>query len=158
MQEPNFVVRAATLPNDPRFGEQWALRNTGQAVDGVPGTVGEDVNARAAWDLTQGSDDVVVAVADSGINVGHPDLAPNVWHNPGESGGGREDNGVDDDGNGAVDDVFPRDQVDGDYDPLDENGHGTRVAGTLAARGNDGFGTTGLAWRARIMPIRVLDG
>ena len=145
------------FPNDPRFGEQWALRNTGQAVDGVPGTVGEDVNARAAWDLTQGSDDVVVAVADSGINVGHPDLAPNVWHNPGESGGGREDNGVDDDGNGAVDDVFPRDQVDGDYDPVDENGHGTEVAGTLAARGNDGFGTTGLAWRARIMPIRVLD-
>ncbi len=64
---------------------------------------------------------------------------------------------LDDDGNGAVDDVFPRDQVDGDYDPVDENGHGTQVAGTLAARGNDGFGTTGLAWRAKLMPIRVLD-
>ena len=60
------------FPNDPRFGEQWALRNTGQAVDGVPGTAGEDVNARAAWDLTQGSDDVLVAVADSGINVRPP--------------------------------------------------------------------------------------
>jgi len=155
--EPNFVVRAAALPNDPRFGEQWALRNTGQTVNGVAGTAGEDVNARAAWDVTQGSDDVVVAVADTGINSGHPDLAPNVWRNPGESGGGREDNGVDDDGNGAVDDVFPRDQVDGDHDPVDENGHGTQVAGALAARGNDGFGMTGLAWRARIMPIRVLD-
>ena len=156
--EPNFVVRAATLPDDPHFAEQWALRNTGQAVGGVTGTVGEDVHAQAAWDLTQGSDDVLVAVVDSGINYGHPDLAPNVWRNAGESGGGHEHNGVDDDGNGVIDDVFPQDRVAGDHDPVDENGHGTRVAGVLAARGNDGFGTTGLAWRAKILPIRVLDG
>ncbi len=81
--EPNFVVRAATLPSDPRFAEQWALRNTGQAVNGVAGTPGEDVNARAAWDLTQGSDEVLVAVADSGINSGHPDLAAEPLAQPG---------------------------------------------------------------------------
>lgn len=155
--EPNFVVHAATLPNDPLFGRQWALRNTGQLVEGVAGTAGEDVRAQAAWDLTQGSDDVLVAVADTGIAYNNSDVTANVWRNPGESGSGREHNGVDDDGNGIVDDVFPQDLIDSDYNPFDENGHGTEVAGVLAARGNNGAGMTGLAWRAKILPIRVLD-
>jgi subtilisin family serine protease len=140
--EPNFVMRVAGAPDDPRFDEQWGL---------------SAVNAPAAWDLTQGSEDVLVAVVDTGVDHRHPDLAANVWRNPGESGSGRESNGVDDDRNGAVDDVFPRDLVDGDYDPRDPNGHGTRVAGVLAARGDDGFGTAGMAWRARILPLRALD-
>jgi subtilisin family serine protease len=155
--EPNFVMKVDGLPNDPRFGEEWALRNTGQRVGGVAGTPGEDVHADAAWARTQGSDDVVVAVVDTGVAYDHPDLAPNIWHNPGESGGGREHNHVDDDGNGWIDDVLPHDFVGDDADPIDENGHGTRVAGVIAARGNDGFGMAGMAWHAKVMPMRAMD-
>jgi subtilisin family serine protease len=139
--EPDYVMRAESVPNDPRFAEQWALG----AVD-----------APAAWDETTGSDSVSVGVVDTGVAYDDPDLSPNVWRNRGETGDGREHNGVDDDGDGVVDDVYPHDLVDGDYQPLDPNGHGTMVAGIIAAATNNALGIAGVAWHAKIVPLRAL--
>ena len=164
--EPNYLWRASTVPNDPRVVDQWALRNTGQSVNTIAGTAGDDIHAAQAWDVTTGSADVVVAVVDSGIAYDHPDLAPNMWINPGESGGGRENNGIDDDHNGYVDDWHGWDVVgasrasatDSDNDPRDILGHGTHVAGIIGAAGDNGIGVTGVAWNVRLMPVRVFDG
>ncbi len=95
--EPNFVVRAAAVPNDPRFPELYGLDNTGQ----TGGTPDADIDAPEAWD-TQAGSDVVVAVIDTGLDYNHEDIAGNVWTNPGEIPG----NGIDDDNNGYVDDVM----------------------------------------------------
>jgi subtilisin family serine protease len=132
---------AQASATDPRAGEQWALQ--GDAPMGID----------TAWRQTTGAD-VTVAIIDSGIDLGHPDLAPNLWTNPGEVAG----NGVDDDGNGYVDDVHGYDFVDDDGTPQDLNGHGTHVAGIAGARGGNGIGVAGVAWQARLMAIRVLDG
>jgi subtilisin family serine protease len=155
--QPNPYRYGAAVPNDEFFDRQWALANTGQTLLGTTGVSGADIDAPGAWELTTGSPDVKVAVVDSGVNLDHPDLAPNIWHNPGESGGGRESNGVDDDGNGFVDDWRGWDFIQGDNEPADNFAHGTHVAGAIAARGNDGVGVSGVAWRASIVPVRVLD-
>jgi subtilisin family serine protease len=139
--QTRVTARAAqTVSTDPRAAEQWALQ--GDAAMG----------AESAWRQTVGAD-VTVAIVDSGVDLGHPDLAPNLWTNAGEIPG----NGVDDDGNGYVDDVHGFDFVDGDGDPQDGNGHGTHVAGIAGARGGNGIGGSGVAWRARLMSVRVLD-
>jgi subtilisin family serine protease len=143
---------SATIPNDALFGQLWGLDNTGQSVDSVAGTPDKDIDAPEAWDVFTGGN-TLVAVVDTGIAYDHPDLAPNMWTNPGEIAG----NGVDDDGNGYVDDVHGYDIVDGDPDPRDFNEHGTHVAGTIAAAGNDGAGVVGVSWSARLMAVRVLD-
>ena len=155
--EPDVYRYAGSVPSDPFFGEQWALQNTGQTVDGVAGAAGADIHAVQAWERTTGSPDVKVAVLDSGINFDQPDLAPNIWHNPAETGSGRESNGADDDGNGYVDDWRGWDFVQQDNDPSDNFGHGTHVAGTIAARGDNALGVSGVAWRASLIPVRVLD-
>jgi subtilisin family serine protease len=139
--EPDHIVRQTAAPNDPLLSYQWDMTA---------------VRAPEAWDVTTGSAQVTVGVVDTGIDATHPDLAPNLWSNPGESGGGRETNGVDDDGNGRIDDVHGWDFVDHDGQPQDGNGHGTHVSGTIAARGNDANGVAGLNWSAAIMPLRVL--
>jgi subtilisin family serine protease len=139
--EPDHVIRQTAVPNDPLLSYEWDMAA---------------IRAPEAWDMTTGSAQVTVGVVDTGIDATHPDLAPNLWTNPGESGGGRETNGLDDDGNGRIDDVHGWDFFDHDAQPQDGNGHGTHVSGTIAARGNDATGVAGLNWSSAIMPLRVL--
>jgi thermitase len=137
------------IPNDPNFSELWGLHNTGQ----TGGTPGADINATAAWDISTGSDAVTVAVVDTGVNYIHPDLSANIWTNPGELPG----NGIDDDHNGYIDDIHGWNFVTNTSDPLDDNGHGTHVSGTIGALGNNGLGVAGVNWHIRIMPLKFLD-
>jgi subtilisin family serine protease len=138
--EPNFLYRIDALPDDPRFPEQWGL---------------DRIDAPEAWDVETGADSVVVAVLDSGVEYEHPDLAENLWQNGGETGGGAEVNGMDDDANGYIDDHIGYDFIGDDSDPRDGNGHGTHVAGILGAQGNNTIGVAGTSWDAAIMPLRV---
>jgi subtilisin family serine protease len=147
--EPNYQVYALGIPNDSYFNYLWGLYNTGQ----TGGSANCDIQAPDAWDVTTGSDDVVVAVIDSGINYSHPDLCSRIWINPNEI----NNNGIDDDGNGYVDDYRGWNFARNNNNPIDENGHGTHCAGTIAAEGNNGAGITGVAWNCRIMPCRFLN-
>jgi subtilisin family serine protease len=148
--EPNYIIRIARTPDDPDFNRQWGLHNTGQ--DG--GTPDADIDAPEAWDIQTESSSIVIAVIDSGINYIHEDLRDNIWTNPNEI----PDNGVDDDGNGLIDDFRGWDFVNNDNDPLDDNGHGTHVAGIIAAVGNNNKGIAGVNWTAKIMPLKTLNG
>ena len=143
-----YLCAAAVYPDDPDFSGLWGLDNTGQSG----GTAGADISAPEAWSVTTGSSSLVIADIDSGVAYDHPDLAANMWHNPGEIPA----NGIDDDGNGYVDDVYGIDAVNGDSDPHDDRGHGTHTAGTMAAVGDNGIGITGVAWQARLMALKFL--
>jgi subtilisin family serine protease len=147
--EPNYIVHAMRTPNDPRFPELWGLHNIGQ----TGGTPDADIDAPEAWDTTIGRRTVVVGVVDTGIDYRHQDLAANMWINPGELPG----NGIDDDANGVVDDVHGMNAITNGGDPLDDNGHGSHVAGTIGAVGNNGVGVTGVAWRVRLMGLKFLS-
>ncbi len=151
--EPNLVYSATMIPNDPSFGTQYGLNNTGQYVYGQYGIADADIDAPEAWDTTTGSSSVVVGVIDSGIDLAHPELAGNLFVNPGEIAG----NGIDDDNNGYVDDVHGWDFVNHDNLPQDDNGHGTAVSGTIAAVGNNNEGIIGVAPNVRILPLKFLD-
>jgi thermitase len=150
--EPNFVYRLAALPNDPGFISQWALDNQEQ----LGGFLDADINAPEAWDTTTGSSEVVVGVVDSGIALSHQDLQDNIWVNDDEASGTP---GVDDDSpaNGFVDDVNGWDFVSDDDDPTDQEGHGTHVAGTIGAQGDNGTGVTGVSWDVSQMALRACD-
>ena len=133
--EPNYIYKIhSTVPNDTFFTYLWGLRNTGQIVNGSAGTPGADIQATSAWDLSTGSSAVIVAVIDTGVDYNHPDLAANMT------------------GKGY-------DFVQGDADALDygSTGHGTHVAGTIAAVGNNGTGITGVGWKTKILAVRAGD-
>jgi subtilisin family serine protease/subtilase family serine protease len=160
--EPNFEIKVQAIPNDPGFSSQWGMFNNG-ALGGVAGA---DIKATTAWDRGTGTTDVVVLVIDTGIwwtsvpdingqvaTRQHQDLVGNVWVNPGEI----PNNGIDDDGNGYIDDVHGYDMVNNDGDPLDDNGHGTHVAGILGATGNNNVGIAGVNWRVKIASCKALD-
>lgn len=151
--EPNYIWHANDfLPNDPLRTELWGMHNVGQ----TGGQRDADIGALEAWQLQPGSEPVVVAVIDTGIDYTHQDLAGRVWVNPGEI----PDNDIDDDGNGFVDDFAGWDFVNGDHDPLDDSNHGTHVAGTIAGNGNDDFGVIGVAGlnpNVKLMPLKFLS-
>ncbi len=152
--EPNYIYHAnATLPNELSFAEYWGLQNTGQTVNATTGTSGVDIGAVAAWDNLTDCSSIVIAVIDTGVDYNHPDLSSVIWNNADEIDG----NGIDDDGNGYVDDVRGWDFVQNDNEPMDFNEHGTHVAGTIGAEGNNGVGGVGVCWKSTIMPLRVLD-
>lgn len=145
---PDFKIRAQSIPNDPSFSSLWGLTNNGSQG----GSTTADINIEPAWALGTTST-VVTAVIDSGIDYNHPDLASNIWINRNEVAG----NGVDDDRNGYVDDIRGWDFANNDNNPMDDNGHGTHVAGTIGAVGNNGVGVVGVAWQTSIMALKFLD-
>ena len=146
--EPNYIVKADRIPNDPLFSQLWGLNNTGQ----TGGTPGADIHATSAWNIPTGGSSVLVGIIDTGMDYTHPDLAANVWSNPGEITG----NGIDDDGNGYVDDVHGWDFINNDNNPTDDNGHGTHVSGTIGAIGDNGVGVAGVCWDVKLMPLKFL--
>ncbi|MGD9215640.1 MAG: S8 family serine peptidase [Desulfobacteraceae bacterium] len=152
--EPNYIIRTQAIPDDTDFSQQWGLYNTGQVVGGYQGTAGIDMDGPQAWDINTGAGEVIVAVVDTGCDIQHPDLAANIWYNSDEIPG----DGIDNDRNGYIDDVFGWDFADNDNNPYDASGHGTHVAGLIAAVGDNDRGIAGVAWQARIMPVRAMNG
>lgn len=150
--EPDYMVHTFVTPNDPSYGQLWGLNNTGQTVNGDSGIANADINAPQAWDTFTGDANFVIADIDTGMNYNHPDLSANAWTNPGEI----PSNGIDDDGNGFIDDIRGWDFVNNDNNPIDDNGHGTHTAGTIGARGNNGVGVTGVNWQCKLMALKFL--
>ncbi len=135
------------LPDDPMFGSQWSLQNTGQNG----GKDGADISAVNAWDTTRGSESIVVAVLDSGVDYTHQDLIENMWHRPAEVAeySDRE--------LGTIDDINGFNALDNLRDPMDDNGHGTHCAGIIGAEGGNGFGISGVNWHVKIMPLKFMN-
>jgi len=148
--EPNYIVPLVAVPNDPQFNLLWNFANDGQ----TGGTPGVDINAIAAWDLVTAAPDVLVGVVDSGVDYIHEDLAANIYLNPGEIAG----NGIDDDGNGFIDDIRGWNFSADNNNPKDTFGHGTSIAGIIGAVGNNGIGVVGLAWDINILPVKWAQG
>src|SRR3984893_1730167 len=149
MVQPNFVYHTLATPNDPRFSELYGLTK---------------IAAPTAWNTTTGSSNVVVADIDLGVDYNHEDLKDNMWHNPGETGldaqgHDKATNGIDDDGDGYVDDVYGIDSINHDSDPMDDSSfsHGTHTSGTIGATGNNAKGVAGVNWTVRIMAIKSHD-
>jgi thermitase len=153
--EPNFEISldaaegplVPVLPHDPQFSDQWALANSGQRG----GKQGADISATLAWAITTGSDKVVVAVLDSGVDYTHEDLAGNMWVRP-ASMEPYQDNEL-----GTIDDVNGFNAIDVASDPMDENGHGTHCAGIIGAEGENDLGIAGVNWKVKIMPLKFMN-
>ncbi len=156
--EPNGIIYPCVIPNDEYFDYQWALHNTGQDFIPPPyppmnGTPDCDIDAPEAWDIETGDPDVVIAIADSGINYTHPDLADKIWVNEDEIPG----NEIDDDGNGYIDDIRGWDFHYNDSDPMDGHGHGTICAGVPGMVTNNSIGGAGVIWDCQIMPVQIAN-
>lgn len=146
--QPDFIYSASAVPNDPNYSSLWGLKNTGQTISsthltqqlyatGNPGTAGKDMGLETAWDTVTDCSSVIVAVIDTGVDLDHDDLKTNLWTN------GSMEHGYD--------------FVNSDTDPSDDYGHGSHVAGTIGARGNNGILSTGVCWKVQLMAIKVLD-
>ncbi len=148
--EPNYRLYALetppVFPNDPDFDQLYGMHQSND----------NDIDAPEAWELTKGSSSIIVGVIDTGIDYDHEDLKANIWLNPGESGGGKENNNVDDDGNGYKDDYRGWNFVSNSNDPYDDNDHGTHVSGTVGAVGNNGKGVAGVNWNVKLMGLKFL--
>lgn len=141
--EPNYIYRAdqslpAQLPNDADFSRLWGLNNVAQEVNRVVGRRGADIRAAQAWALTTGSPNVVVGIVDTGIDYTHPDLRANIWSSP---------------ENPAVHGI---NAITGALDPMDDNKHGTHVAGTIGASGDNVIGISGVSWSIKMMGCKFL--
>jgi len=148
--EPNFHFSVVTSPNDPYFNHLWGFNNSGQ----TGGTPGADIDILQAWSMTTGNSNIAVAIIDTGIDYNHPDLSENIWVNLAESSG---TTGVDDDGNGYIDDIYGIDTYGNDTNPMDDHGHGTHVAGTVGAIGNNAMGVPGVNWQIKLIPCKFLN-
>jgi len=153
--EPNFDIEldetmralVPVLPHDPQFTDQWALANSGQRG----GKQGADISATLAWATTTGSDKVVVAVLDSGVDYTHEDLVQNMWMRPANMAP-YQDNEL-----GTIDDEHGFNAIDSASDPMDENGHGTHCAGIIGAEGENNVGIAGVNWKVQIMPLKFMN-
>ena len=156
--EPDYLIELTALPNDPRLNEQW-----GTMKSEAGGARDTSIKAPQAWEISTGSRDVLVGVSDSGIDYLHPDLKANMWANPGESGqdeqgADKHTNGIDDDGNGFIDDWHGWDFADEDNDPIEDNStHGTHCAGTIGAEGNNSTGIAGVNWQVSLVGIKIFS-
>ncbi|MEX2381897.1 MAG: S8 family serine peptidase [Opitutales bacterium] len=135
LSEPDYLFFPQELPDDPLLTSQWGLTR---------------IDAPGAWRITTGSEDVVVAVIDSGMDLNHADLAGNLWRNPHE-----DEDGSDRSGNGFIDDISGWNFVDDNNRPEDTHGHGTHVAGIIGAVGNNGVGVAGVNWNTKLIPLSV---
>ena len=151
--EPNYIYTtnnassengAQAFPNDQRFTELWGMHNPATDVD---------IDGPDAWSISTGDESIVVGVVDTGIDFNHPDLVDNIWINQGEIPG----NGLDDDGNGVIDDIHGYNASANNGNPLDDNGHGTHCAGTVGARGDNTQGVIGVNWNVKLMALKFLD-
>jgi uncharacterized repeat protein (TIGR01451 family) len=143
--EPNYILHLAAIPNDPSYGQLWGLTNTGQTVSGSPGSAGSDIDAEAAWNVTTGSASIVVGVIDTGVDYNHPDLAANMWSNPGGKGNAACAAGT-----------HGFNAITMTCNPMDDHYHGTHVSGTIGAVGNNGLGVAGVNWTTSIMALKFL--
>lgn len=161
--EPNYIAHGAgvkgadtfsTFPNDSYFlSRQWGLYNNGTfSASGMNTTADADVDMELAWDIETGNPDMIIAVSDSGLNMSHEDIAARVWSKPAEI-----IDGIDNDGNGLIDDYRGWDWVNNDNNPTDDHGHGTNCSGIIGSIANNGKGYAGVNWNSKIMPLKVLN-
>ena len=148
--EPDYLAHATIEPDDASFGTLWGMNNTGQSG----GTEDADIDAPEAWELHTGSRTVRVGVIDTGIDFTHPELSANIGSNAAEAAGTP---GIDDDGNGYIDDIRGWDFANDDNNPIDDHNHGTHVSGTIGALGNNGAGVAGVCWQVSLVPLKFLD-
>ena len=150
--EPNYIIRVGGIPDEPMFTSLWGLFNTGQTIGSSTGIVGADISAVEAWDITTGSQSTVVGIVDTGIDYNHPDLAANVWSAP---------HAFSVNLGGLVITCAPGSHgfnaINNTCNPLDDNSHGTHVAGTIGAVGNNGVGVAGVNWTASLMGLKFLN-
>jgi serine protease len=144
--EPNYIVHMGVTPNDTSYSLLWGMNNTGQSIGGSFGSAGADIRAEAAWGVTTGSASIVVGVVDTGIDYNHPDLAANVWSNPGGKGNVACAAGT-----------HGFNAITMTCDPMDDHYHGTHVSGTIGAVGNNSLGVVGVNWTTSIMGLKFLN-